>query len=297
VGQRDRQLKSVVLRTVSPALANFSGASSKDLAAVAKKDCVELGYGQAYNMIAEDKESDLDAGLAHYCLLDSFMQQLQQQDPGGLYKVWTYVVRTGDGREERRFDRLVMVFSSARNIWKNIAKGVAVLDGTFLTNATSGTLLTWSAVDGNNSSIDLAYAIVRGEDSDTWPWFIENVTDWLGRTVDVLVSDADKGLTCLAVKQYVEDNVMMTARCLWHIKEKNAQSKCSTTLQASTKNDIWWLGKATSRDGFDSRLSSIRAVDEKLAEWLDSIKESFAAYHFLENGFPRYVGLLYPSCS
>ena len=66
------------------------------------------------------------------------------------------------------------------------------LDGCFLKTLVGGTLLSAIGIDGNNQMFPISWAIVEGENENSWRWFIEhllediNIVDGFGLT---LVSD------------------------------------------------------------------------------------------------------------
>ncbi|CAI7774571.1 unnamed protein product [Closterium sp. NIES-54] len=72
------------------------------------------------------------------------------------------------------------------------------MDGTFLMSAQRVTLLIAVVLDGNQKITMLAWALVKGENKDSWSWFLHNFLksflEWPHRDDTSIISDRDKGL-------------------------------------------------------------------------------------------------------
>ena len=75
-------------------------------------------------------------------------------------------------------------------------KGLIGVDGAHLKGQYGGTLLSSIALDGNNHLFPIAWAIVSGEDQETWKfivWHLKNILKGSGRGDDwTIISDGQK---------------------------------------------------------------------------------------------------------
>lgn len=73
------------------------------------------------------------------------------------------------------FDCFYICFEEFREAWKNNCRPVIGLDGCFLKWELTGDLLSAVGRDADNRMFPIAWAVVRGENKDTWGWFIKKL--------------------------------------------------------------------------------------------------------------------------
>ena len=100
------------------------------------------------------------------------------------------------------FQRVFICPGESAQSFQHMRKFLAV-DGTFLKARFIQTLLFAVGIDGNGKNLILVWAIVEGENSSSWQWFLANLKRAIPGIENnlTLISDRDKGL--LAADQAV----------------------------------------------------------------------------------------------
>ncbi|XP_021761420.1 uncharacterized protein LOC110726274 [Chenopodium quinoa] len=107
-----------------------------------------------------------------YGRLPHFMQALQQSNPGTCV-VWKYKALV-DGvyySNMEVFERVFWAFGPCIDGFKH-CMSVICIDGTHLYGKYKGTLLVATSVDANFQVFPLAFALVEGENTSSWSWFL-----------------------------------------------------------------------------------------------------------------------------
>ncbi|XP_021725293.1 uncharacterized protein LOC110692565 [Chenopodium quinoa] len=107
-----------------------------------------------------------------YGRLPHFMQALQQSNPGTCV-VWKYKALV-DGvyyNNMEVFERVFWAFGPCIDSFKH-CMSVICIDGTHLYGKYKGTLLVATSVDANFQVFPLAFALVEGENTSSWSWFL-----------------------------------------------------------------------------------------------------------------------------
>lgn len=100
-----------------------------------------------------------------------------------------------DGRQV--FESFYICFEPLRRTWKKCCRPVIGLDGAFLKWELKGEILSAVGRDAENRIYPIAWAVVRGENKDSWEWFMKKLTIDLGLGVGdgvTFISDKQKGL-------------------------------------------------------------------------------------------------------
>ena len=106
-----------------------------------------------------------------------------------------------------RFKRLYICFDSLAHGFLVGCRPVIGLDGCFLKTEIKGQLLSAVGRDGNNQMFPIAWAVVEGENQDSWTWFLKmmmqdlGIFDGLGWTV---ISDQQKVSNC-----HLQNNIII----------------------------------------------------------------------------------------
>ncbi|CAN1317731.1 hypothetical protein LINPERPRIM_LOCUS30539 [Linum perenne] len=127
-----------------------------------------------------------------YKNLRRYVLELIRADPSGRFILEVDPIPT---EEAVYFKRIYVGFSSLRKGFLGGCRKMFGLDGCFLKGEVAGMLLAAVGKDGNNQVYPIAWAIVEGENTNSWSWFIQtlmedlNIEDGRGWSV---VSDQQK---------------------------------------------------------------------------------------------------------
>ncbi|KAK1268757.1 hypothetical protein QJS04_geneDACA013777 [Acorus gramineus] len=96
---------------------------------------------------------------------------------------------------DHSFQRFFVCFKASSSGFINGCRPFIGLDGCHLKSKYLGSLLAATAMDGNSGLFPVAYAIVEGENSSSWQWFLEYLHEAIGNVNGlVFMSDRGKGL-------------------------------------------------------------------------------------------------------
>ena len=128
----------------------------------------------------------------HYHWLPAYVAELMARNRGSTF----IMVNDRDNPDSLlRFKRLYVCFEPLVEGFKAGCRRVVGLDGCFLKTTTKGQLLTAIGKDGNDQMYPIAWAVVEGENQNSWTWFIEllkenlEIIDGSGWTI---ISDQQK---------------------------------------------------------------------------------------------------------
>lgn len=133
-----------------------------------------------------------------YSFLPAYCEVVRSTNPGSVAVCKWFP----ENHPERplTFNRLFISFKGAIDGFLAGCRGLVGVDGTFLKGNYGGVLLSAVALDGNNEMFPIAWAIVSGEDEETWKFFINHLKNILqqgGRDDSNLciISDRHKVIT------------------------------------------------------------------------------------------------------
>ncbi|CAN1172262.1 hypothetical protein LINPERHAP2_LOCUS30076 [Linum perenne] len=120
----------------------------------------------------------LEGTLAEsYAKLRPYVKQLQASDPRGRFQLEVDLVPC---QEHVLFKRIFIGFSALQRGFKFACRRMFGLDGCFLKGEVKGMLLSVVGKGGNNQMYPIAWAVVEGENRNSWTWFIDNIREHLG---------------------------------------------------------------------------------------------------------------------
>ena len=105
----------------------------------------------------------------HYHWLPCYVAELRRVYRGSTFEM---VVERDNPDSLVRFKRLYVCFQSLANGFKHGCRPVIGLDGCFLKTVVKGQLLSVVGKDGNNEMYPISWAVVEGENENSWTWFI-----------------------------------------------------------------------------------------------------------------------------
>ncbi|XP_019152456.1 PREDICTED: uncharacterized protein LOC109149253 [Ipomoea nil] len=170
--------------------------------------------------------------------------------------------------------------------WEACMKGflhcrkIIGVDGCHLRSKYGGYLLTATAMDPNDGIFPLAYAIVEGENKQSWTWFLALLKFDLG--IDeaheheyTFISDKQKGL--LPAFSSELENVVHRF-CVRHLY---ANMKVAGFHGNALKNALWSAARATTVNSFKESMRKIKDLDIDAFAWLgDKHPSEWSRSHF-----------------
>jgi len=171
----------------------------------------QLSVHQARRALEEQK-GDVNTELAQYRLLESLLAKLKEQDDEGVYEV-----EFQDETETKKSVKRVLVsWGWVKDRWPEF-RPVVSIDGTFTQTVTmKSTLLTAVVMSANNNIVPLMLGVVDVENEQNWVWFLERLLQRFPG-INVVISDAMKGIFSHSVKTVLTHNGVFQLRCYWHM--------------------------------------------------------------------------------
>ena len=192
-----------------------------------------------------------------------------------------------------------MCFKPVVEGFKAGCRSVIGLDGCFLKTITKGLLLSAIGKDVNDQMYPIAWAVVEGENENSWKWFIELLMDSL-EIVDgsgwTIISDQQK-IHNWPIHKIIHNNFFLShivqglqnavesllpyaehRNCARHIHANWKKKGHSTTL---LKNMFWKAVKCTTHQEFERIMRQMEAIKpqprttSKLWEYKSSVEHSF----------------------
>ncbi|CAN0917880.1 hypothetical protein LINGRAHAP2_LOCUS30565 [Linum grandiflorum] len=112
-----------------------------------------------------------------YAKLRSYVLQLMKSDPDGKFVIEVDPV---EGVDHVLFRRIYIGFSCLKKGFLLACRPIFAVDGCFLKGEVKGMLLAAVGKDGNNQMFPIAWAVVEGENRNSWNWFINLLQEQLG---------------------------------------------------------------------------------------------------------------------
>ena len=139
-------------------------------------------------------ESVAEALKEHYSRLRDFANEILKSNKNNTVQIRTTRLNETDSN---KFKRIYVCYHALKEGWKAGCRPIIGFDGCFLKTVCGGQLLSAVGRDGNNQMFPIAYAVVESENTESWKWFTEQLSEDLelgngeGYTV---ISDQQKGL-------------------------------------------------------------------------------------------------------
>ncbi|XP_057718018.1 uncharacterized protein LOC130932656 [Arachis stenosperma] len=131
-----------------------------------------------------------------YAELPRWMLGIQATLPGTITVLKTSPVQNGGVVDESAvyFHRLFWTFPPCIEAFRH-CKPLVSIDGTHLYGKYGGTLLLAIAQDGNSNILPIAFALVEGENAESWSFFLSNLREYVTPQEGILViSDRHNGI-------------------------------------------------------------------------------------------------------
>ena len=159
------------------------------------------------------------------------------------------------------------------------------IDGTHLYGKYKGKLLIAMGRDGNNQLFPLAFAIIEGENTDSWGWFLacirNRVTQWTGICV---IFDRHLGIMAAMTDPHHGWAAPSTYHgiCMRHLAS-NFMIRFKDEL---LKNFVCRATLASTKRRFNKHMTTIRRINSEALQWLEAIP--FQLWALSHDGGRRY---------
>ncbi|KAJ7962058.1 Transposon protein, putative, Mutator sub-class, expressed [Quillaja saponaria] len=130
-----------------------------------------------------------------YNELPRYLNALRVTNPGTRFE---WKVNPTNHPGQVIFQRVFWAFGPSIEAFHH-CRPVLQIDGTFLCGKYTGKLLVATGVDGNNSLVPVAFAVVEEENTDSWGWFLSLIRMHVTQRVGIcLISDRHAGIIAAA---------------------------------------------------------------------------------------------------
>ncbi|CAI5521358.1 unnamed protein product [Closterium sp. Naga37s-1] len=214
----------------------------------------QISYKQAWRLREEIQKEMYGVWQESFRFLPALADRFREIDPDG-----NFLIQMVDGC----FNRMYIQPSASRGAL-GFCRPVVALDGTFLIRAQRATLLIAVVLDGNQKITMLAWALVEGENKDSWSWFLQNFLksfpEWPHRDDASIISDRDKDL--LPAARDVLPLGIPHYFCAWHLHQNFVKFGEAAALF------YWRLVKCRLDDKWDALVVACRRDFAPMANYL-----------------------------
>ncbi|XP_056691513.1 uncharacterized protein [Spinacia oleracea] len=187
----------------------------------------------------------------HYTKVGRYLEALKQLNPNTYFKL-----ETDPKTNSPTFQRLFCCFDGVKQGWVGCRK-VLCVDGCFLKTFLGGMLLSAVGRDANEQMYPLAWAVVEGENNDSWQWFVSHLKIALGENDGAgwtIISDEHQGILNAVAQELPEAEHRHCARHIfanWHKNFKGDEMKLL----------FWKCAKAYNEADYDDAIEEMEQVD------------------------------------
>ncbi|XP_019194863.1 PREDICTED: uncharacterized protein LOC109188688 isoform X2 [Ipomoea nil] len=223
-----------------------------------------LSIRQAYKALdfaRRDIKGDLEDNfnkIWSYCL------EIEKTNPKTTFKVEESDLQYEGGK--KRFLRMYMCWEACKDGFKYCMPLIGV-DGCHIKDKAGGMMLTPVGIDGNEGLFPIAYAIVEGENKDSWYWFLKLLCtdleiDNVSQRQYTFMSDKQKGL----IPAFEEVIPMVSHRfCVRHL---HSNMKVAGFGGVPIRDALWKAARATTVSTFSKAMRELKALDVQAFQWL-----------------------------
>ncbi|RYR57758.1 hypothetical protein Ahy_A05g023463 [Arachis hypogaea] len=256
---------------------DHSKLDSNTIAEAIKPSAVEVQYTVSYRKawLAKQKSVEKIFGgwEASYEALPIWFKAMCHKEPSTVVHFETMPAYQGDDliTDIRVLHRVFWSYYPCIKAFKH-CKPVVLVDGTHLYGKYKGCLLVAVSHDDNNNIIPIAFAIVEGETSDAWHFFLSNLRQHVVTRDGVrLISDRHESINAAVERSHKAWSPPRTFHII-ELFEVNA-----LYLQKLVVNIGYCLGYSRTICEFEVRYQRLRERDEAYTNWLNRIpREQYA---------------------
>ncbi|XP_062013810.1 uncharacterized protein LOC133730190 [Rosa rugosa] len=195
-----------------------------------------------------------------YARLCDYGRELQRVDPTTSIDIKCSFPK---GSKRPVFKRMYICLGALKNGFKAGCRSVIGLDEAHLKGPFGGQLLIAVAIDANNTSWVVAYAMVELETKDAWIWFLE----LLVKDLDIehegrgWVFISDKHLIPAFEEVVSRAHIRFCVRHMWTNFTKLFPGKVM-------KDQMWACAKATTLPYFQKEMNEMKSLDDDAYKWM-----------------------------
>ncbi|XP_029146864.1 uncharacterized protein [Arachis hypogaea] len=247
------------------------------IAEVQSKFNYTISYRKAWLAKQKAVESIFGGWEASYEALPIWFEAMCHKEPSAVVHFQTMPAYQGDDLVPniRVLHRVFWSYYPCIRAFRH-CKPIVQVDGTHLYGKYKGCLLVAVSQDGNNNIVPIAFAIVEGETSDAWHFFLSNLRQHVVRRDDVgLISDRHDSIRSAVDRS---DGAWSPPRafhmfCIRHIESNFLRKFKAPYLQKLIVN----IGYSRTIREYETRYQRLRERGEAYTNWLDRIpREQYA---------------------
>ncbi|KAL0246154.1 hypothetical protein GEMRC1_007368 [Eukaryota sp. GEM-RC1] len=227
---------------------------------LAESSSMPLSWKKADRVVKAVQSNLYGTRDASYAVLPMYLENLKKSMPGSVTELIA---------DNSTFKMCFVALAASIEGW-NFCKKVICVDGTYIRTQYLGVVLIATALDGNQHTFPLAYAVVENETIDSWSWFLTQLASVLHLEdceAVTIISDRQKGLLSALrnVLPYCHH-----AYCVWHLAE-NATGKGSK----HAKPFIYQLARSTTIEEYNCLFEELNQVSPSAADYISRIEPEF----------------------
>ncbi|XP_057734760.1 uncharacterized protein LOC130950259 [Arachis stenosperma] len=221
---------------------------------------------------------------ASYEALPLWFEAMVQKDLSAAVEIETVPAYQGDEvvQDVRILTRIFWSFYPCIRAFRS-CKPIIQIDGTHLYGKYKGALLVAVSQDGNGNIVPLVFAVVEGETSDAWHFFLTHLcTHVVTRDSVGLISDRHDSITSAIARSNGSWEPPRAIRmfCVRHIASNFSRNFKATYLQKLIVN----MGYCRTVREFNVQYARLRERGEAYTRWIDRILRQEFTLAF-DNGY------------
>ncbi|XP_058758429.1 uncharacterized protein LOC131631679 [Vicia villosa] len=215
--------------------------------------------------------------LGDYTRIYDYCHELLRANPGSTVKLNVEPVQEGVEDQRPYFKRMYVCFAACKESFK-LSRHILGLDGCFLKGLCGGQILAAIGRDPNDQMLPVAFAVVEGENKDSWTWFLQLLIEDLGGQEDCLtytfISDQQKGLLPAMDELLPGVEQRFCVRHLYNNFRKKFPGKM-------LKDAIWKAAKTTYVQAWEREMRAMRLINgEAYLHMLKTSPRFWSKSHF-----------------
>ncbi|XP_074277831.1 uncharacterized protein LOC141601444 [Silene latifolia] len=195
----------------------------------------------------------------HYSRIRSYIAALEQGNPTSVFTLYT---NPNVVSNPVVFQRFFVYFDALKQGWVLGCRKVLCDYAYFLKTFLGGQLIVVVGRDGNEQMFPLAWAVVEGENNESYEWFFKQLKSSLGEEDGegwTIISDQQQSIITMVAKEFPKAEHRQCARHIfanWHKTYRGDEIKLL----------FWSCAKAYNEPDFNDALEALRDVDHKAAD-------------------------------
>lgn len=227
------------------------------------------------NNMVENKQVDY---IDDFARLPDWCQEMTKGDPRG-----HYILTTTRQSGSNRFQSLLVVPSSAIEIYKANSAKIMAIDGCGVRTIPGGALLGAFCLSSNRELQLLAFQHCASENGPECEAFVGHLKEYFGQ-IDLILQDAGASLISACAKHGIR-----WRRCAQHICKNLRQD---FHIPADFDDLVYILARATTKQQENACLQKMRDDFPKYGdavEWLEERLPQFVSQYFLDDGLHNFT--------